>query len=121
MEQFDCNGNNLGVQWTEWQQRLEQLFIGSEIKTRERRLALMFFIGGCELKRIHDTLPDAEEPVNDPVTTYTEYDKAVLRLNAYFIKRNTVVEQYMFSEAVQKSDETIANVRDASTDLRQVL
>jgi hypothetical protein len=111
MEPFDCNGSNPGVQWVEWQRRLEQLFLASEIKREksELRFNALLFLGGSQLCQIHDTLPDVEWPVTDPVTTYTEYEKAVFRLNAYFNpQRNTVVEKFLFNEATQDSDESIA-------------
>jgi transposase InsO family protein len=111
MEPFDCNGSNLGVAWTEWQRRLEQLFLANEIKRdkSEQRINTLFFLGGTELCKTHDTLPDVEWPVTNPVTTYTDYEKAIFRLNAYYNpQRNTVVEKFLFNEAAQNSDETIA-------------
>jgi hypothetical protein len=48
--------------------------------------------------------------VTSPVTVYTEYDKAIIRLNAYFNpKRNTVVETFKFHETKQTSDETLVH------------
>jgi hypothetical protein len=72
----------------------------------------LFLLGGADLREIHDTLPEAvpEPAVTSPATVYTEYDKAIIRLNAHFNpKRNTMVETFKFHEAKQTSDEKLVH------------
>ena len=111
IEPFNCNGINLGASWTEWQERLEQLFEANEVATSKgkQRLNTLFLLGGPELFRIHKTLPVAVPEPEDSEEKYTEYEKAIIRLDTYFKpQRNTIVERYTFAEAVQNNGETIS-------------
>jgi hypothetical protein len=74
----------------------------------QQRFRTLFLLGGNELRRVHKTLP-VEVGVASTGTTFTEYDKAVIRLTKHFNpQRNTIVERFTFRAARQNSDETIA-------------
>jgi hypothetical protein len=110
IEQFDCNASNPGPRWTLWKARLEQLFIASDVASTAgaKRLNTLFLLGGNELYSIHQTLPKEVPTPNDDLVL-SDYDKAILRLDAYFNpKRNIVVERFTFRETRQNEGETIA-------------
>jgi hypothetical protein len=111
MEPFDCHGANTAAAWTEYQERIEQIFDANKIGASEskQRLATLWVLAGKELFRIFKTIP-ADAATETPTSgKYSDYEIAIIRLNKYFNpQRNTVVEQYQFCMAKQDSDETIA-------------
>jgi hypothetical protein len=98
MDPFDCNASNSGVQWTEWQRKLEQLFLASEIQKEksEPRINVPFYLGGSELCRIHDMLSDVVWLITDAVTTYTDCEKTVFKLSSSFNpQRNMIIDKFL--------------------------
>lgn len=104
IEQFECDPAtpNLGPMWTTWIERMQDYFNGVGITDDNRKVSILFFLGGSKLKKIHQTLLD------EPVTKTTEYDKAVERLSNFFAsKKNVLLNQLTFHKAVLHPNETI--------------
>ena len=95
---FPVHENNAEIRWPKWISRLENLFIGLDIKDKKRQRPLLLHYAGEDVNEIFDTL------------TYTgdNYATAKLKLKEYFAPmKNTEYEVYRFRQAKQSSDETI--------------
>ena len=102
-QSFDVNSEptSLGLLWTKWTQRLENLFIALDIEDRKRQRALLLYYGGSDVHNIYRTLtaPDQQDE---------EYEAAKRRLTAYFEpKINETFEVYSFRQIKQYENETI--------------
>ena len=77
-EQFfiDITSTSMAATWEEWINTLEMFFIASGINDTKRKRALLLYLGGKELQKIHRTL-------NDETDTY---EKAKELLDLYFNK-----------------------------------
>jgi len=104
IEKFDCNPAkpDLGPTWMTWIDRMQDYLNAVGITDEGQKVSILFFLGGSDLKKIHQTLLD------EPVTKTSEFDKAVERLSNFFSsKKNTLLNQLTFHKAVQHSNETI--------------
>jgi hypothetical protein len=102
---FPVHENNAEIRWPKWISRLENLFIGIDIKDKKPQRPLLLHYAGEDVNEIFDTL------------TYTgeNYATAKLKLKEYFAPMtNTEYEVYRFK---QSSDETIDSFH---TKLRQL-
>ena len=62
-EQFDCDNQvNIGPRWDDWAIRLDELFVASDTKDDEQKRATLFLLGGTKLRKIHNSIPDKEDP-----------------------------------------------------------
>ncbi|XP_063400348.1 uncharacterized protein K02A2.6-like [Mytilus trossulus] len=105
---FPVHENNAEIRWRKWISRLENLFIGLNIKDSKRQRALLLHYAGEDVNEVFDTLDNTGEDV----------DAAKQKLTAYFApKKNTEYEIYKFRQAKQTSDETIDSFH---TRLRQL-
>ena len=97
---FPVHENNAEIRWLKWISRLENLFIGLDIKDKKRQRSFLLHYAGEDVNEIFDTL------------TYTgeNYATAKLKLKEYFAPmKHTEYEVYRFRQAKQSSDETIDN------------
>ncbi|VDI05683.1 Hypothetical predicted protein [Mytilus galloprovincialis] len=95
---FPVHENNAEIRWRKWISRLENLFIGLNIKDSKRQRALLLHYAGEDVNEVFDTLDNTGE----------DFAAAKHKLTAYFApKKNTEYEIYKFRQAKQTSDETI--------------
>ena len=95
---FSVHESNAEVRWKKWISRLENLFIGLDIKDKKRQRALLLHYSGEEVNEIFDTLADTGE----------DFEAAKTKLTAYFApKKNTEFEIYKFRQSKQSKDETV--------------
>ena len=104
IEQFECDNQlNIGPRWNDWATRLDELFVASDTKDDEQKRATLFLLGGTKLRKIHNSIPDKDEPEEGE-----KYRHAIKKLTDYFNpKRNRVIEIYKFRQAKQLSQENI--------------
>jgi len=77
---FPVHENNAEARWRKWISRLENLFIGLDIKDKKRQRALLLHYAGEDVNEIFDTLTDTGE----------DFATAKLKLKEYFApKKNT--------------------------------
>lgn len=105
---FPVHESNAEARWRKWISRLENLFIGLDIKDKKRQRALLLHYAGENVNEIFDTLTDTEE----------DFATAKQKLKKYLApKKNTECEVYRFRQAKQSSEETIDSFH---TRLRQL-
>ncbi|VDI11913.1 Hypothetical predicted protein [Mytilus galloprovincialis] len=105
---FPVHENNAEIRWRKWISRLENLFIGLNIKDSKRQRALLLHYAGEDVNEVFDTLDNTGE----------DFCAAKHKLTAYFApKKNTGYEIHKFRQAKQTSDETIDSFH---TRLRQL-
>ena len=107
---FPDHETNAETRWRKWISRLENLFIGLDIKDKKRQRALLLHYAGEDVNEIFDILTDTRE----------DFAAAKLKLKEYFAqKKNTELEVhvYRFRQAKQSPDETIDSFH---TGLRQL-
>ena len=104
---MDLSGTTQNQLWTKWRDNLNLYFLAAEIKETKRKKALLLYIGGEELRKIHDTLKDAGE----------SYLAAITVLDDFFETRlNLSVERHKFRILVQENCE---NMKSYVTRLRE--
>ena len=90
---------SMAITWEEWTDTLEIFFITSGINDTKRKRALLLYLGGKELQKIHRTLNDESDT----------YEKAKERLDSYFKpKVNVTFERNKFYNIHQMENETIS-------------
>ncbi|XP_063436697.1 uncharacterized protein LOC134718136 [Mytilus trossulus] len=105
---FPVHENKAEIRWRKWISRLENLFIGLNIKDSKRQRALLLHYAGEDVNEVFDTLENTGE----------DFGAAKQKLTAYFVpKKNTKYEICKFRQAKQTSDETIDSFH---TRLRQL-
>ena len=83
-------------QWEEWLEELELYFCASSIKEDKQKSAMLFYLGGKELRTIYGTLKDEGKT----------FESAREALSTHFLqKKNTTFERYLFNSAVQGPEE----------------
>jgi len=81
---FPVDENNAETRWRKWISRLENLFIGLEIKDKKRQRALLIHYAGEDVNEIFDTITDTGE----------DFATAKLKVKEYFApKKNTEYEE----------------------------
>ena len=95
--------------WEEWIDTLEMFFIASDIHDTKRMRALLLYLVGKDLQKIHRTLNDESDT----------YEKAKELLDSYFKpKANVTFERNKFYNLHQMENETISafvtRLKDAS-------
>ena len=70
LEQFNAHEDiaSVGVPWTKWLKRLENLFIALDIDDKRRQRALLFHYAGSEVADIFDTFPEKDKGKHDDYT-----------------------------------------------------
>ena len=58
---FPVHENNAETRWRKWINRLENLFIGLDIKDKKRQRVLLLHYAGEDVNEIFDTLTDTRE------------------------------------------------------------
>ena len=130
IKNFDCHSDpsTVGLRWSRWISSftyyadgkgllIEEIPAGAseaqrlaQLRTRQRRRALLLHLAGPEVQDIFATLHDTGES--------DEYDKAVEALKNYFVpKVNTTFSRQLFQNAEPNDNETI---QQFSTRLRKL-
>ncbi len=110
-QQFDIHSdeNSVGIRWTKYVQKLENMFVGMSVESKKRRKALLLHYSGDEVFEIHDTLPNTGGD--------SDYDQTKQALETYFKpKVNEEFEIYEFRQLRQLESETVDQF---ATKLRQ--
>ncbi len=91
---------NAGLRWPNWLERFETYSLAEDIKTEERKRALLLYKAGPKVYNIFKTLPETGDS--------KDYKKAVDALTKHFEpSKNRIFETYTFRQAQQKPNETI--------------
>ncbi|XP_028418333.1 uncharacterized protein K02A2.6-like [Dendronephthya gigantea] len=104
LEQFNAHEDiaSVGVRWTKWLKRFENLLIALDINDEKRQRALLFHYAGCEVADLFDTFPEKDKGKDN------DYSRAVELLTEYFSpKKNIEYEVHVFRQAKQMSGETM--------------
>ena len=81
-----------GLRWTNWLERFETYLLAADIKTEERKRALLLYQAGPEVYNIFKTLPEIGDS--------KDYKKAVDALTKHFEpSKNRIFETYTFRQA----------------------
>ena len=79
-------------QWEEWLEELQLYFCAAAIKEDKQKCAMLFYLGGSDLRAIYATLKDTDKT----------FESAIEALNFHFLqKKNTTFERYLFNSAIQ--------------------
>jgi hypothetical protein len=70
---MDLSGTTQNQLWTKWRDNLNLYFLAAEIKETKRKKALLLYIGGEELRKIHDTLKDEGESYLAAITVLDDF------------------------------------------------
>ena len=106
---IDVDKQNAGPRWKRWLGRLENLFVGMDIKEDERKRALLLHYSGESVYRIYEAIKGQSGE------TYTDTKKV---LSDYFEPRKNVhAEVYNFRSCKQKSGQSLD---EYVTELRQL-
>ena len=73
---FPVHENNAETRWRKWISRLENLFIGLDIKDKQRQRALLLHYAGEDANEIFDTLIDTYEKACNK-TKHSSYAKTL--------------------------------------------
>lgn len=88
---FPVHESNTETRWRKWTSRLENLFIGMDLKDKKRQRALLLHYAGEDVSEIFDTLTETGE----------DYASAKKKLSEYFApKKNTEFEVYKFRQSI---------------------
>ena len=92
--------SSVGIRWTKYVAKLENLFVGLNIDSKKRKKALLLHYSGDEVFEIYETLNLGADDQN--------YDDTKTGLNNYFNpKKNKEFERYEFRNLKQMKNETI--------------
>ena len=95
---FSVREHAVDTLWKKWCARLENYFVGLDMKGDKRKRALILHFTGEEVNEIFDTLPNISD----------DYATALDKLDGYFAsKKCTEFEIYEFRQAKQKTSEKI--------------
>ena len=108
---LDVSTTHQKLQWKQWINNLELYFTCSNIKESQQKRALLLYLGGDEMRKIHSTLED------DSGTTY---ETAKAALEEYFkTKINLTFERNNFRNITQHAGESaktfITRMKEAVT------
>ena len=96
----DVTCTSMAHKWEEWVTTLEMYFIAAGIDDTKRQKALLLYIGGEQLRKIHKTLNDNNE----------EYKDSKELLDTYFKpKKNKTFERNIFYCTEQLQSESISS------------
>ena len=85
---FPVHENNADLRWKKWIQRLENLFIGLDIKNKKRQRALLLHYSGEEVNEIFDTFTE----------TWDDFDTAKQKNTDYFDPKKTLNIKFISSD-----------------------
>lgn len=106
---YDIDKSNAGPRWEKWVKKLENLFIGMNLKDSNRKKALLLHYVGDSVYDIYE----AEKSSSD--STYEETKQV---LTSYFEpKRNIQMDIFNFRSCKQKANQSLD---DFVTELRQL-
>ena len=96
----EVDETSVGIRWSKWLERLENLLVALDIKNKERKKAIMLHYAGTKVSDIYSTLI---LPEGDDV-----YKQSVLALTGYFEpKKNLTFETFSFRELKQGESESV--------------
>ena len=99
LEQFNAHEDitSVGIRWTKWLKRFENLLVALDMDDKRRQLALLFHYAGPEVADIFDTIPGKDEGKDDEyqsravelLTMYTSRRRKILNMKyTCFVKRS---------------------------------
>ena len=97
---------SLGIEWTKWISRFENLLAALEVTNAPRKKALLLYYGGKDVHDIYNTL----DPIKAEVASLNdeEYGDAKQNLTTYFSpSKNETFEVFNFRSLVQLEGESI--------------
>ena len=109
--QLDISTTHQKQQWKKWIANLDLYFTCSNINATKQKQALLLYLGGDELRKIHSTLDNTDGDT---------YEKSKTALDAYFqTKINLTFERNRFRNTSQQSGESartfITRLKEAVT------
>jgi hypothetical protein len=94
---LDYTTSNQQTVWEEWLQNIEMYFIAANITDDKRKQALLLYVGGNELRKIHKTLDNGS----------IIYKETIELLNKHFeIDKNITYERHKFRSRSQNQNES---------------
>ena len=95
---LDVSTAHQKLEWRRWKESLELYFTASNLQETKQQRALLLYLGGEELRKIHSTLEDEEGDT---------YKKAIDVLDGYFsTKINLTYERNVFRNITQQPGES---------------
>ena len=77
---IDIISTSMYLTWDKWIKTLEMYFIAANIDDAKRKKALLLYLRGEELRKIHGTLNDDKETLTDTKTLLENYLKTKLNV-----------------------------------------
>ena len=110
---IDPSSTGQKKQWEEFHETLELFYDASNIIDQKRKKAMLLYLGGEDLRKIHSTICPTDEKDTQV------YDSAVKRLTSYFATRiNLTSERHKFRVITQQPGESVksfvTNLADAA-------
>jgi len=111
---FDCSSDGKAVRWNKWTSRLNNLFVGYDVKDNARKKALLLTFGGDDLNDLVETIPAAKLELAEGENCY---DKLVSAIKDIFNPiQNTEFQRYSFRNTKQTGD----SIMEYYTVLKQI-
>lgn len=99
LPKFDCNGENVSIQWKKWKRAFNLYIKARNITSDERKVATLLSIAGMDVQDIYFSIVGEEEK---------QYSECLQVLDDYFVpKSNAIFERYEFRQMQQANSETV--------------